>query len=171
MIRGCLAFIVMLGLAGCGLFHPQLVDPASTSEAPFIPATQLPPTTPTAPTVPTARPSPVITCEDKLTFLNDQTIPDGTQVDANSTLDKRWEVENSGTCNWDEHYHLRLVGGPELGADPVQPLYPARSGSRTVIRIVMTAPAKAGSYRSAWQAYNPSDEPFGDPFYVEIIVK
>jgi hypothetical protein len=170
MIRGCLALIVMLGLAGCG-FHPQLVDPASTSEAPFLPVSQPPPTTPTAPPVQLPHPSPVITCDDKLTFLSDQTIPDGTQVEANSTLDKRWEVENSGTCNWDERYHLRLVGGPELGAIPVQPLFPARSSSRTVIRIVMTAPAKTGSYRSAWQAFNPSDQPFGDPFYIDIVVK
>ena len=74
----------------------------------------------------------------------------------NSSLDKRWEVENSGTCNWDERYHLRLIGGPDLGANPVQPLFPARSGSTATIRIEMTAPAKAGSYRSAWQAYNPN---------------
>jgi hypothetical protein len=80
-------------------------------------------------------------------------------------------VQNSGTCNWDERYQLRLIGGPALGANPVQPLFPARSGSTAVIRIQMTAPSTTGTYRSAWQAYNPSDEPFGDPFYIEIVVQ
>jgi hypothetical protein len=170
-MRYFLWLVVLLSLAGCGL-HPQLADPASTSLAPFVPPTQPPFATPTPiPTPVTPRPTPVLACDDKLTFINDQTIPDGTVVAPSSTLDKRWEVANDGSCNWDDRYHLRLVGGPDLGADPVQPLFPARSGSRAVIRIVMTAPAKPGAYRSAWQAYNPADEAFGDPFYIDIIVK
>lgn len=172
MTKAGLALILMLVLTGCGV-HPQLVDPSSANEALFRPATQLPPSTPTvpAPVVTNLLPTPVVTCVDKLTFINDQTIPDGTEVAPNSTLDKRWEVENNGSCNWDERYHLRLIGGPELGADPVQPLFPARSGTRVIIRILMTAPDKAGSYHSAWQAYNPADEPFGDPVFIDIAVK
>jgi len=171
MTRACLVLVLALALAGCG-FRPQVADPASTNEAVFRPATLPPPPTATLPvTAATARPTPIIACVDKLTFLNDQTIPDGTQVAANSTLDKRWEVENSGSCNWDVRYHLRMVGGTNMGADPVQPLFPARSGSQAVIRIVMTAPATPGAYRSAWQAFNPADEPFGDPFYIDIVVK
>jgi hypothetical protein len=171
MTRICLAWIVLLVLAGCGI-RPQVADPASSGEAVFRPATQPPPPTATLPVaVATARPTPAIACVDKLTFINDQTIPDGTQVAANSTLDKRWEVENSGSCNWDEKYHLRLIGGTNMGTDPVQPLFPARSGSQAVIRILMTAPSKPGAYRSAWQAYNPSDVAFGDPFYIDIVVK
>ena len=171
MRRVLISLILLLGLAGCGL-RPQLVDPASTGEAPFRPVTQAPPITPTAVPIPTSvHATPVVTCIDKLTYVSDQTIPDGTEVAPNSSLDKRWEVQNSGTCNWDERYQLRLVGGPDLGANAVQPLFPARSGSTATIRIEMTAPAKSGSYRSAWQAYNPNDEPFGDPFYIEIVVK
>jgi len=171
MKRVFLAIFLLFGLAGCGL-RPQLVDPASTGEAPFRPVTQAPPVTPTAVPIPTsARATPVVSCDDGLTFVSDQTIPDGTVVAPSSSLDKRWEVQNSGSCNWDDQYHLRLVGGPALGADAVQPLFPARAGSTATIRIQMTAPAEAGTYRSAWQAYNPSDEPFGDPFYIEIVVK
>lgn len=172
MIKARLAFILALGLAGCG-FHPQLADPASANEAIFRPPTQQPTGTPTFPAsaAATTHPTPVIACEDKLAFINDQTIPDGTEVSPNATLDKRWEVENSGNCNWDERYHIRLIGGPDLGANPVQPLFPARSGTRVIIRILMTAPAESGSYHSAWQAYNPADEPFGDPFFIDIVVK
>ncbi len=171
MTKVCLALILVVGLSSCAI-HPQLADPASANDALFRPVTPRPPSTPTlpAPAV-TERPTPVVACVDKLTFINDQTIPDGTQVASNSTLDKRWEVENSGSCNWDERYHLRLIGGPDMGADPVQPLFPARSGTRVIIRILMTAPEKAGNYHSAWQAYNPADEPFGDPIFIDVVVK
>ncbi len=168
-----IAVFVGLGLTGWGL-HPQLADPASANDAIFRPPTQQPTGTPTLPAAPagtTPRPTPVIACVDKLSFINDQTIPDGTVVSPNSTLDKRWEVENSGNCNWDERYHIRLIGGPALGANPVEPLFPARSGTRVIIRILMTAPAETGSYHSAWQAYNPADEAFGDPFFIDIVVK
>ncbi len=166
-----IAVLVVLGLSGCGL-HPQLADPASANDAIFRPPTQQPSASPTSPAlVATPRPTPLIACVDKLTFINDQTIPDGTVVSPNATLDKRWEVENDGNCNWDERYHIRLIGGPELGANPVQPLFPARSGTRVIIRILMTAPAEPGSYHSAWQAYNPGDEAFGDPFFIDIVVK
>ncbi len=33
-----------------------------------------------------------------------------------------------------------------------------------MIRIIFTAPADPGTYRSAWQAYNPKGEPFGEAF-------
>ncbi len=174
MTRTWLAFVAVLfglGLSGCGL-HPQAADPASANDAIFRPPTQQPSATPTSPALAaTPRPTPLIACVDKLAFINDQTIPDGTVVSPNATLDKRWEVENDGNCNWDERYHVRLIGGPELGANPVQPLFPARSGTRVIIRILMNAPAEPGSYHSAWQAYNPGDEPFGDPFFIDIVVK
>ena len=60
MRRVLISLILLLGLAGCGL-RPQLVDPASTDEAPFRPVTQAPPTTPTAAPVPTS-PTPRLSC-------------------------------------------------------------------------------------------------------------
>ncbi len=98
-------------------------------------------------------------------------MPDGTQVAAGSPVDKQWQVENNGTCNWDGRYRLKFIAGADLGAPLVQALYPARSGTQPAIRITFTAPAEPGTYRSAWQAYSPQDEPFGDPIFVEIIVQ
>ena len=110
-------------------------------------------------------------CEDNLTFISDVTIPDGTIVVAGSTLDKQWEIENSGTCNWDARYKIRLISGPEMGASTEQSLAPARSGSRTIIRVTFTAPNPPGSYQSVWQAYNVENLPFGDQFYIDIVVE
>jgi hypothetical protein len=129
--------------------------------------------TPTVNTTPQelARPLSTPVCIDNLTFLSDVTIPDGTEVEAKATLDKRWEVKNSGNCNWDERYRLRLIAGPSMGAVQEQALFPARSGAQVVLQIVFQAPADVGNYRSAWQAYNPDGQPFGDPVFIDLIVK
>ena len=109
-------------------------------------------------------------CVDGLRFLEDLSIPDGTLARPGEALDKRWLVENSGTCNWDQRYRLKLVSGPEMGALKEQALYPARAGTRLTIALQLTAPSEPGQVRSAWQAYNPQGEAFGDPFYIEIMV-
>ena len=110
-------------------------------------------------------------CSDGLTFLNDLTIPDGTIVQPGEHLDKRWQVENSGDCNWMSDYRLRLVSGPAMEVPVEQALYPARGGVQAELRMVFTAPEEAGLYRSAWQAYNSQGEAFGDPFFIEVVVQ
>ncbi|MFH2103859.1 MAG: NBR1-Ig-like domain-containing protein [Chloroflexota bacterium] len=112
----------------------------------------------------------VFTCSDALSFVEDLTIPDGSQAAPGETLDKQWLVGNSGTCDWDSRYRLRLNGGDALGAPIEQALYPARAGSQAVIRIAFVAPATPGRYRSAWQAYDSRGFPFGDPIFIEIVV-
>ena len=132
----------------------------------------LPPTPPDGDSTPTAEQvADNPDCQDNLVFRSDVTISDGTPVQANATLDKRWEVENIGSCNWQEAYRVRLIAGPEMSAQPEQALYPARSGTRAVIRMVFKAPAEPGNYRSAWQAFNAQGEPFGDPFFIDIVVE
>lgn len=115
-------------------------------------------------------PPPIVNCTDVLVFLEDVTIPDGTLAVPGEPLDKRWKVRNDGTCNWEEGYALRLISGPAMGASELQALYPARSGTEALIRMEFTAPSESGLYRTAWQAYNPDGERFGDPFYMEIMV-
>jgi hypothetical protein len=110
-------------------------------------------------------------CIDNLTYVSDVTIPDGSEVEPSATLDKRWEVKNSGNCNWDERYRLRLIAGPAMEAIQEQTLYPARSRAQVTLQIIFQAPAEAGSYHSAWQAYNPDGQPFGDPVFIDIVVK
>ncbi len=117
------------------------------------------------------RPTVTPSCVDGLTFLEDLSIPDGTQVRPGEALDKRWLVENSGTCNWDQHYRVKLVYGPEMGAAKELALYPARGGTHLTISLQLIAPSEPGQVRSAWQAYNPEGEAFGDPFYIDILVQ
>jgi hypothetical protein len=125
------------------------------------------------PTLQTAvTPFPITTpeCTDNLIFLEDLSLPDGTVVKPGAPLDKRWLVENSGSCNWDERYRLKFMSGAELSAPLDQALYPARSGSKATIRIVFTAPSEPGTYQSAWQAYNSQGKPFGEPVFIQVTV-
>jgi hypothetical protein len=138
---------------------------------PFTAPTVVVTPTPAPSAAPTAiLPSPTPTCSSSLFFVEDLTIPDGTSAAAGETLDKRWLVENDGTCNWDDRYTLVLVTGAEMGSVSPQPLYPALAGSEAVIRIIFIAPDEPGTYRSAWQALDPSGQPFGDSVFVEIVV-
>lgn len=166
----CLSFSVAFLLQGCSL-HIDRPAPGNEATPPFLPPTRAPLQVHTPTTLPdSSTPTPAPPCEDHLTFISDLTIPDGSPVQAGSDLDKRWEVRNSGTCNWDERYSLRLIAGDKLGAVERLALYPARSETDAVIRIHFTAPLEPGSYRSAWQAYNPAGEPFGDLIYMDILV-
>jgi hypothetical protein len=129
--------------------------------------TSLPVTSPDAGEV---RPTPEPACTNALWFLQDITIPDGTEVSPGEKLDKRWLVQNAGTCNWDERYQVRLVAGPSMGIPQTQALFPARAGTEITLRMTFIAPDEPGTYRSAWQAYDPDGTPFGDPFFIEIVV-
>jgi len=115
--------------------------------------------------------TPTLPCIDGLVFLADVTIPDYSTVSPGISLDKQWLVQNSGSCNWDTNYRLRLVDGDGLGASPEQALYPARAGMQANLRIVFIAPLDAGEYYSEWQAFDANGVPFGEMFFIKIIVQ
>jgi hypothetical protein len=156
-----------------------LILTACNTTKPFIPSfTPTPPVTsiPEPPTISPAafqppRSTPTILCTDNLTFIDDITIPDNSIVGPGSVLDKQWLVQNNGDCNWDARYRLRLVSGNALGASPEQALYPARPGAQANIRILFTAPQESGDYVSEWQAFDANGIPFGESFFIKIVVQ
>lgn len=168
----CLLLVILL-VSACQETPGRPFVIAGPSPAPFLPPTPIP-LTPSPQQIPleqeTPRPTATPRCEPDLTFKEDLTVPDGSITAPGKKLDKRWLVENSGTCNWDRNYRIRLIAGPSLGAVTEQALYPARSETEAVIRIEFTAPFEHGSYRSAWQAHNPQGEPFGHIFFVDFVV-
>ncbi len=115
--------------------------------------------------------TPTPTCNDGLVFVADVTIPDYSIVAPGSILDKQWLIRNSGSCNWDGRYRLRLVDGNTLNAPLEQALYPARGGTQATLRIIFTAPLEPGEYFSQWQAFDARGIPFGDSFLIIIVVQ
>lgn len=176
--RPCLVFLLillLLALAGCrsGSPLPGAATPGGAFVPPPLAATQPPPApTPTfTPALLAPQASPTPACISGLRYLEDLSLPDGTLVEPGQPLDKRWRVENSGACNWDESYRLVLVSGADLGVTSPLALYPARAGAQAELQIVFTAPQQPGRYRSEWQAHDPDGQPFGDPIYIEIEVE
>ncbi len=162
------------------IFLASACAPATTPTA-FRPPTQIPPTKvlPTVTTIPlvytifpTLTLTPVVKgpCANDLKFIEDITIDDNTIVSPNSSIDKQWLVQNTGTCSWDSKYRIKWIGGDPLGAVQEQTLYPARAGTQAVLRIVFIAPGLAGTYESSWQAIAPDGNLFGDLIYIKVAV-
>jgi len=57
-----------------------------------------------------------------------------------------------------------------MSAGNIQRLYPARSGTEAILEIDMVTPDEPGRYTATWQAFDPQDNPFGDPLIIDIIV-
>jgi Ig-like domain from next to BRCA1 gene len=171
------AALVVVGLlVGCvPVATPTFFIPPTAAATLPVVAT-LPPTpgsgsTATAIFVPTVvAPSPTPPCINGLTYETDLTVPDGTNVAPGQAIDKLWQVKNSGTCNWDQRYRLKLISGDPMGVGELLPLYPARAGTEATLEIHFTAPQAAGLYECHWQAVDPDGQPFGHAFYMQISV-
>ena len=156
-------------------FRPPTMEPPLIEPTLILQPTKQQPTKQVVIVLSTPLPTMVATidpqeCTNDLRFLNDVTIPDNTFMTYGSTVDKQWQVENSGTCSWDSSYRLKHIGGAALGAAEEVMLYPARAGTQATIQIIFTAPFTDGFYESAWQAYDPRGNPFGDPIYIRVTV-
>ncbi len=154
-------FLSLVLLVGCNPNPP-------TDTGVFYAATIVPSITPVThintPTIPSE-------CTDNLDFIDDITLRDGSTVKPGTSLDKRWQVQNTGTCPWNEQYSLRRTSGPALGGTERTPLRMVEPGSIGVLQLELMAPADAGNYRTSWRAYNNQGLPFGDPVTIDIIVQ
>lgn len=162
------SLVLVFFLTGCDVFG-QTKEQAAIFLPPTIAVTSTPVPfiTPVSTLVFSAAKS---NCSNTLAYLKDLTVADGSIFSPGEKIDKRWLIENQGTCNWDARYSLKFVGGQPMDAPTEQSLVPALAGSQVMVRIIFTAPAEPGKYRSAWQAFTPDSKSFGDPFFVEIEV-
>lgn len=108
-------------------------------------------------------------------FDADVTIPDGTEIEANSTFTKTWRLHNDGTCTWTSDYELVFLSGEQMGGEAVHiPADTVAPGETIDISIELVAPADLGTHIGYWMLRNASGTVFGidglDAFYVEINV-
>jgi hypothetical protein len=107
---------------------------------------------------------------DGAEFLEDLSVPDGSEVPPGAQIDKRWSVENIGTCDWGQGYRLVRVSSDGLAGPDEIALYPARAGTRAIWQVVFTAPDSLGEVISEWQAQAPDGTRFGDEVFVYVVV-
>jgi len=144
---------------------------------PPVTATGTPPTatfTPTpGPITPTVPPS---AC-DKVQFVKDVTIPDGTTLQPGAQFTKTWRLKNVGSCAWSTSYQLVFFSGTQMGAASSAAFPKAVAvGETWDFSINMIAPSAAGSYRGYWMFKNAGGALFGlgaqgnKPWWVDIKV-
>ncbi len=152
---------------------PSTTQPTSTS-APTATATGTPTPayTATSPATPTSA-----TCTDQGKFVEDVTIPDGTQVLPGQEFIKTWRLQNTGTCTWNSQYSIVFVDGDQMGGTTPLPLSGSVAPNATVdLSVSLKAPGTVGSYRGDWKLKNASGTVFGlgndssGTFYVKVEV-
>ena len=177
---GLVAILAVVILLISTLVRANQADPVPT-ETPTPLATETPDLTATALVAsPTATldlevtdedPGSARGCEDSLAFVDDITVPDGTEFAPGETFSKTWRVENSGTCEWTSNYQWFFVLGDQMGGPSNQILgQTAPSGAQIDITVGLVAPLEPGTYLGYWQLQNSEGERFGPTPYVEIVV-
>ncbi len=109
-------------------------------------------------------------CINSFYYLDDVNYQDGTVVEAGSVFLKEWEVQNNGSCDWNEKYRLRFVSGNQMGAPDSVPIPSVIVGSKGKLSVELQAPREPGTYRSVWKAFGSDNRSFGETVYVEIVV-
>lgn len=125
--------------------------------------------TSTASPVPTLTPIPC----NRAQFINDVTIPDGSNITANSSFTKTWRLKNTGSCTWTSGYLLVFDSGDQMNGPASQQLTASTvtPGQEVNISINLTAPVSPGSYRGYWKIQDQNGAKFGvstGAFYVDI---
>jgi len=144
------------------------VTPTVTGTPPTATATSNTPTK-----TPTLQPS---SC-DKVQFISDVTVPDGTVFGPGTAFTKTWRLKNIGSCTWTTAYQLAFYSGEKMGG-PDSLTFPTSvaPGQTVNITVSLTAPTTAGTYRGYWMFKNASGALFGigannnKPWWVEIVV-
>lgn len=124
------------------------------------------------------------TSGDKLKFIQDVTIPDGTVFKSGDVNDKTWEIQNIGTTTWDKNYRFYYCAGlpVELVNKVLLKLYvnlagQIRPNEKTQITVSIIAPGTEGHFKVYFQLLNasgikvPDDAGNGCSLWVDFIVK
>jgi hypothetical protein len=95
-------------------------------------------------------------------FIDDVSIPDGTQVNPGVGFTKIWRVQNTGSCTWTTSYKLAFVSEDQMGAPNQVPL-PGEvvPGQIVDLAVNFIAPTEPGDYESYWKFNDPSGFLFG----------
>ncbi|HQV95607.1 MAG TPA: NBR1-Ig-like domain-containing protein, partial [Anaerolineales bacterium] len=101
------------------------------------PLTSTPTKTP-APVTQTVQPS---SC-DKVQFVSDITVPDGTTFAPGQTFTKTWRLKNVGSCAWATSYQMVFFSGEQMGAPTAAAFSRAVEVGQTIdISVPMIAPS------------------------------
>lgn len=104
---------------------------------------------------PTPTPTPAALTEEeaaclRAAFVQDVTVPDGTQFDNGEVFTKTWRLRNSGTCDWPEGTVLAFVSGSQMDGPGSVPVGAVGVGETVDISVPLVAPQEPGRYTGLW---------------------
>jgi hypothetical protein len=129
---------------------------------------------PTATTIPTNNPfentPTLIPCDDAI-FVDDVTVPDGTEMAPGQDFVKTWKIRNTGSCTWGTGYSVIFAYGEKMSgiAEPVTGA--VAPGEEVEISVRFKAPENTGEYSTYWRMANASSIPFGENIFMLIVVR
>lgn len=153
----------------------QAFPPISAATATgAVTATSVATISPTATVVPTNNPfvntPTAIPCDDAI-FVDDVTVPDGTEMTPGQDFVKTWKIRNTGSCTWGTGYTAIFAYGEKMSgiAEPVTGA--VAPGEEVEISVRFKAPDNTGEYSTYWRMANASSIPFGENIFMLIVVR
>lgn len=141
------------------------VGPMASPTLTVVPTATQPLVTLTLETPPT-----VNTCYNLL-YLEDITIPDGTQMKAGEVFTKTWLVQNIGGCAWRAGFTFQHTGGDVMRGKTVTLQEAIQTGSKREISVQLVVPSgQNGLIQSSWRMADDNGNFFGDTLSVNIVV-
>jgi len=103
---------------------------------------------------------------NKVFFLSDVNIPDGTVFKPETKFTKTWKIQNSGSCTW-----TSLYTAVPFSNDPASPAITGDNefkvkanvmpGGILEVTVVMIAPKEEGTYTQVWKMQDDQGNYFG----------
>jgi len=141
-------------------------SPTSTSRPTSTPAPTLTPT-PTSPPDLTA--SAIAACVFDLEVITDSPIWPSVLMPGQQ-FTKKWEIKNSGTCDWPEGVKLAFQSGDELEVVETPEMKSLAPEEVMEIEITLRAPTSFSTYTSVWQLEDSAGDPIGEELEIACIV-
>jgi hypothetical protein len=98
-------------------------------------------------------------CTDVMTFVENVTVPEGTEFAPGEAFTATWRVRNDGDCDW-TGYQVTFADGEPMGT-MAQAIPDTPAGSEVDVSVEMTAPGGEGGYIGRWQVVSPDEVVLG----------
>ncbi len=95
-------------------------------------------------------------------FVQDVTVPDGTEFAPGTPFTKTWRLINRGSCTWGPGFTLFFVRGARMDAPDQVPLpRVVPPGDMVDIQVHLRAPLEPGEYQNFWKLRSDKGTEFG----------
>src|SRR5581483_2727095 len=111
-------------------------------------------------------------CTPNLFFLGYKDFAYEAKFAPGQTFTVTWNLQNTGTCPWNENFGLVLIRGERMGiSTPLIPVPAIAPGEHTDLPVTFVAPQSAGIHESVWRLSQPNvPQTYGDELPVRIQV-